>query len=122
MHKGVFADDNFWIIIPGVWALNSPVVSPLIPGASLVYSPGITMDRGRPIRGGTASYYRRRIWDLCAGGNLVSPANKGGCARVKITTDEYISYASTIVMLAISKSLLVYRGFVTVRELKSSVP
>jgi hypothetical protein len=83
------------------------VVSPLIPDTYLVYSPGITMDRGQPIRGGTASYYRRRIWDLCASGNLVSSANKGGCARGNIITDEYISYASAIVMLAIRKSLLV---------------
>jgi hypothetical protein len=66
------------------------------------------MDRGRPIRGGTASYYRWRIWDLCASSNLVSPANKGGCARGNIITGEYISYAPAIVMLAISKSLLVY--------------
>jgi hypothetical protein len=65
------------------------------------------MDRGRPIQGGTTSYYRRRIWDLCASGNLVSPANKGGCARGNIITGEHISYAPAIVMLAISKSLLV---------------
>jgi hypothetical protein len=106
-HKGPFADGNFLIIIPGAWALNSSVVSPLIPGASLTYSPGITMDRGRPIRGGTASFYPWRIWDLCTGGNLVSPTNKGVCSRGKITTDKYISYAPVIVMLAISKSLLV---------------
>jgi hypothetical protein len=65
------------------------------------------MDRGLPIRGGTTSYYRRQIWDLCTSGNLVSPANKGGCARGNIITGEYISYAPAIVMLAISKSLLV---------------
>jgi hypothetical protein len=45
-HKGVFTGDNFLIIIPGAWALNSPVVSSLIPSASLIYSPGITMDMG----------------------------------------------------------------------------
>jgi hypothetical protein len=44
---------------------------PLIPGASLVYSPGVTVNMGRPSRGGPGWSYHRRITDICAGGKWV---------------------------------------------------
>jgi hypothetical protein len=47
--------------------------TPLIPGASLVYSPGVTVNRGRPSRGGPGRSYPWRIGGPFASGISTIP-------------------------------------------------
>jgi hypothetical protein len=95
---------NFEILNYYPWRTGSQFASdiPLIPDASLVYSPGVMVNRGRPSRGGPGWSYPRRITDTCVGGKWVitgevdkmrrrykvSPVNTKQCARGIITTGE----------------------------------
>jgi hypothetical protein len=99
---------------PGAWALNSPVIHPLIPGASMVYSSGVTMNRGQPSPDGPGRSYLWRIGGLLAGSiETISGAHMQihqghSAAGLKfVTPGEHNMDSPAIRGLVINKSLLV---------------